>query len=306
MRLNGFYRALVVDNNDPEEMARVKVYIPDTMPEVEQDKGIWARPANTPVGGRNDEHGGEYIGSTFIPFNNTYVWIFFEGGNINRPYYWNALNLENAKTLPENRVGSNPTEKWVIFKSTEGRTIVVSDDDDDERTEITGKKRNITEPPAGDTDSVYEIDGNQTTILFDERSGKEKILIRTHKGDFFHLDIDEQKLQTTFKNGFVFNTEGQFVVKAGTCSFKTDGDFNIQAGGSINAKAGANVNMQATGNANLKGNMANVEGSGAANLKAGGAVSVAGASLSLQEGAAGPAGPANPADETTAKGERDT
>ena len=306
MRLNGFYRALVVDNEDPEEMARVKVYIPDTMPEVDQTKGVWARAANTPIGGRNDEHGGEYIGSTFIPYNNTYIWVFFEGGNINRPYYWNALNLENAKTLPENRVGAKPSDKWVIFKSVEGRTIVVSDDADDARIEMTGKKRNITDGPAGDTDSVYNIDGNQTTILFDERSGKEKILIRTHKGDFFHIDVDEQKMQSEFKNGYIFNTEGAFIVKAGTASFKLEGDFNAEAGGNTNLKAGGNANVEAAGSANLKGSMTNVEGSGAASLKAGGAIALSGATLSMQEGQASSADSANPADESTAKGERDT
>lgn len=231
--LFGNYRARVVDNKDPKKFGRVLVWIPDIMPTVPTTKGIWARPANNPLGGRNMEGPADhhYMGSSYIPRKGAWLFVFFESGNINRPYYFGALDLENTPVLPENQVGSNYQDKWTIFKSHDGRTIIVSDDTDDARVEITGKKRKLSSPPTGDTASVYTIDSNQTTILLDERSGKQKVLIRTYKGDFIHIDIDEQKLQAYFKNDIVIKTDGNLQMTAkGNVEIKSsNGDMKLNA-----------------------------------------------------------------------------
>jgi uncharacterized protein involved in type VI secretion and phage assembly len=95
----GNYRALVVNNKDREQFGRVMVWIPDLMPEVDRTKGLWARPANNPLGGRNmegsDDH--HYVGTSYIPKKGSWVFVFFEGGNINRPYYFGALDLKIQK-----------------------------------------------------------------------------------------------------------------------------------------------------------------------------------------------------------------
>ncbi len=206
-KLFGFYRAKVVNNKDPEKFGRVVVWVPQIMPDVEETRGLWALPANNPVGGRNlsnkanEEH--YYMGSSFIPKIGSWVFVFFESGTPDNPYYFGSCDLENTQVLPENRVGTNYEDKWTLFKSHKGRAIVISDDeseDGDQRVEITGKKRQLKEKPTGDEKSVYQIDGNQTSILLDERPDKEKILIRTHKGDFIHIDIDEQNLHIKFEN----------------------------------------------------------------------------------------------------------
>lgn len=311
--LFGNYRAKVVENIDNEKFGRVLIWIPDLMPDIPDNQGVWARPANNPVGGRNieevsDQH---YMGTSYIPRKGSWVWIFFEMGNINRPYYFGALDLQNTKVLPENQVGKNFQDKWTIFKSHDGRAIVVSDDSDDARTEITGKKRQLSNPPSGDTASVYKIDGNQTTILFDERDGKEKVLIRTHKGDFLHIDIDEQNLQAYFKNDMKIQCDGDFFLtvngdinvkcKAGDGSvefasgeldIKTSGDYKESVGGSKHhtaqndslTTAGQNIDHKA-------GKDINDDAGGIVNEQAGGST---------------PAQAATGATEANPKGERDT
>jgi len=281
--LFGMYRAKVVENRDPQKFGRVIVWIPDFMPEVDQNTGIWARPANNPIGGRNQEGNTDhhFMGTSFIPRKGAWVWIFFEAGNINRPYYIAALDLENTKVLPENQLGSNYQDKWVIFKSHEGRCIVISDDPDDARVEITGKKRQMNNPPTGDTASVYNIDNNQTTILFDERDGKQKILIRTHKGDFLNIDVEDRKLQAFFEDeihiksgksifisanenihirskledifisadsGNIHESAAQEIKKysGGDFHMKTAGDQNLQADGDTSILSGGNSNRDAT------------------------------------------------------------
>jgi hypothetical protein len=253
-RLLGFYRAKVVGNKDTEFFGRVVVWIPQIMPEVvEENAGLLARPANNPIGGRNEnddpEH--QFMGTCYVPKNGSWVWVFFEAGNINKPYYFAACDLENAKVLPECQLGNDHEDKWVIFKSHDGRCIVISDDIDDARVEITGKKRNLTEPPSGDTDSVYIINGNQTTILLDEREGNEKILIKSHKGDFINFDIENQNLD--------IQVAGDLRIKAANIHIEAESDIKVkatqilqEAATGIQRKAGANINDTANGSLNLK------------------------------------------------------
>ena len=149
----------------------------------------------------------------------------------------------------------------------------------------------MTTPPSGDTDSVYTIDGNQTTILFDEREGKEKILIRTYKGDFFHIDIDEQKLQIEFENDILI---------------KTNGDFNVTANGEMNFKSLTDsIYIESdVGEVNIKGDQdVNVEAGGDYNLLASGDILTDGTTRQDQNGAAGQATSATEADP---EGERNT
>jgi len=311
----GNYRAVVVDNKDKEQFGRVLVWIPDIMPEVDRTKGIWARPANNPLGGRNKEDNDEnyYAGSSYIPEKGSWVFVFFEGGNINRPYYFGALNLENTKVLPENQLGGRPENKWVILKSGSGRAIVISDDgsrDGDERVEITGKKRQIKTPPSGDTGSVYTIDDNMTTILMDEREGKQKVLIRTYKGDFFHIDIDEQNLQAYFKNDIIIKCDNDLKLTVnGNIDIKSlAGDINVEAAnGDMNLKANGDVNKQAGGSSNNKSQIDDFTSAGTnINRKAGAVIADDGSQLTQQAGAASDASDAASATEADPKGERNT
>ena len=284
----GMYRAKVIDNKDSEFFGRIVVWIPSIMPKVPETKGINALPANNPISGRNtDNDNSSYCGTTYIPRIGSWVWIFFEGGNVNRPFYFGGLDIQNCKILPENQVGDHPENKWVIFKSHNGRTIVISDDDADARVEITGKKRQLSSPPSGDTGSVYTIDGNQTTILLDERAGKEKILVRTYKGDFINIDIENQKLQINFKDDVVIKTGGNFYLHSSKnfsiksdqegfvssqkdISIKASGNAFMSAGGSTHVKAGQNAYLNGGSNAYVKaGSVAAVDGGSAAPIEKG-------------------------------------
>jgi len=254
--LYGMFRAKVVDNKDPEKFGRVILWIPDIMPLVDQTKGLWARPANNPVGGRNMEEDVEhhYMGSSYIPKIGAWVFVFFECGDINKPYYFGALDLENTKVLPENQLGTNYEDKWTILKTHTGRCIIVSDDPDDERVEVTGKKREIKTPPTGDTASVYAIDDNMTTILLDERDGMQKVLIRTYKGDFFHVDIDERKLQAQFESDIEIKTNASLYITAEKdIHILANGDlFNMECANEMNMKSGQKMQMHAGSDMNQK------------------------------------------------------
>jgi hypothetical protein len=308
----GNWRAQVVNNKDREKFGRVLVWIPDLMPEVSPREGIWARPANNPIGGRNMESSKDhyYMGSSYIPKEGAWVFVFFEGGNINLPYYFGALDLENTPVLPENQVGSNYEDKWTLLKSHEGRAIVISDDPDDARTEITGKKRQMKNPPTGDTASVYTIDDNQTTILFDEREGKQKILIRTYKGDYVNIDIEDRKLFAEFESDIEIKTNGNFKltvqgdidiksVTGNTHVETSSGTTDIKSGDSIRQTSGADFNIKAQGNFDYQSS-ADINGLAAGNMNHDAC------QLNEQTGLATPSQEAEAATDANPEGERDS
>jgi hypothetical protein len=237
-RFFGFHRAEVTEvdiklEDENNDYGAVRVFIPDIMtiddPVYDPSKmGLIAFPANNPVGGRNDQNDGSYgWGTVMVPRVGDWVWVFFEAGDPSKPFYFSALNIKNTKLPPENRDVTEPHKVYTLLKTYDGRSIIVSDSSDVQRIELTGKYRNgNAEEPDGDDTDPYTIDDNQTTILFDERSGKEKILIRTHKGDFLHIDVDEQQLQAYFTDDIVI---------------KTDANLHLQVANDVHFKVGGNM-----------------------------------------------------------------
>ena len=277
MKYFGIYRARVVEvdivENDYQDYGAIKVSIPDFMIDqidtnIDMYKdGLIAYPANNPIGGRNtqDKDGTSYYqGTVYIPQKNSYVWIFFEGGNLDQPRYLSAWDCRASKLPPENRNVDEPHKVFTVLKTNSGRTIVVSDSEDVQRIELTGKKRKLSgSDPAGNSESTYVIDENQTTILFDEREGKEKILIRTHKGDYIHIDIDERKLQLSFENDINIKTNGNLSIDvAKDLHIKTAGNQYIHSKGEQHLKSEQSgcitydkgVNINSTGNVRIDGN----------------------------------------------------
>lgn len=309
--LPGFYRAKVVDNKDDDFYGRIKVWCPDTMQDISEDDGILALPANNPISGLNDDGDDEhfYSGSCYVPPKGSWIWVFYEANNPSRPYYVCGLNLENTKVLPECQTGGNPQKKWVIYKSRMGRCIVISDDTDDERVEICGKKRNISDDPSGDKDSVTTIDGNMSTVLIDERGGKEKVLIRTVKGDFVHIDIDEQQLQIKFEKDIQILTNKSFFLTAKEdINILAEQKINIQSKEGMNIKVGENLKMSTEDNMDIKsGGYLHTSSANEFNIKAGTELNMdGGPDINENKGNASEAEGADDATKADPKGERDT
>ena len=195
-----FFRAKVVDNKDPKNMGRVKVWIPDLMHDIPDTDGLWARPANNPYGAGNTEltDGRRHAGSSHIPSVGHWVWVFLENDNPNLPYYVSALYIENQPILPENETGSEPWNKWVILRSPKGRTIMISDDPDDARVMITGKKNayDVNDP----VPTVYQIKNNQIVFIIDEsgdqnsKPNQDKVILADYRGNYIRLHTYENKL----------------------------------------------------------------------------------------------------------------
>jgi len=263
----GFYRAKVIDAKDLKYLGRVKVWIPDIMITPDSDElakgineweqGLWAHPANIAVGGRNVPDGTNsklkedsdataeswYQGQCLIPPKGSWTWIFFEKGDPNHPYYFGAGEFGQIKVMPENQLGEEYWKKWTLFKSRQGRCVIISDDESDCRVEITGKKRKIKTKPDGDLDSVYAIDENQTVILLDEREGNEKLLIKDYHGNFINMRTNDKddtvdQLHIFFKNDIHIETEKNMFIKTGEkMHIETGDDYLLHSKKNIHTKS---------------------------------------------------------------------
>lgn len=201
--------------------------------------GIIAYPANTAMGGYasdlDETSAANYQNSVIIPSVGSLVWVFFEDGNITRPFYFNSFKFRTSFMPPENIDGDEPQRTYTLIKTYEGRSIIVSDSKDLARIEITGRRRNLDYfhntqyldikytddtffsylKPSGSYEASYDIERNMTTILLDERDESERLLVKSHKGDFIEMDIKNRKLNIYMENDINIYTAGNLNVNVG-------------------------------------------------------------------------------------------
>jgi len=103
----GIYRALVVNNIDPENGGRIQVRVyglhSQDRNEVPNKSLPWALPAMAPMGGSS------YVGMFSVPEIDSNVWVFFDGGNHNLPVYF-----------------ANATDKLDWHLEANGQTTIIS------------------------------------------------------------------------------------------------------------------------------------------------------------------------------------
>lgn len=100
-KYEGMYRGVVVDNNDPDKLGRVKLLVRPMFKK--EDIPIsalpWAVPA-FPLHEGSGADSGVQFGYFSIPRLDTEVWVFFEAGDYNQPVFFaEAYNAVKGKPL---------------------------------------------------------------------------------------------------------------------------------------------------------------------------------------------------------------
>lgn len=105
MNLNGIYRAVVEDNNDPKKSGRCRVRLVGLQTgskDSKQTSGIptehliWAQPCGTNIGGISG------VGASGSPSQGAHVLVCFENGNIRQPRILGTLPaISNAPSTPK-------------------------------------------------------------------------------------------------------------------------------------------------------------------------------------------------------------
>ena len=204
---NAFYRAYVIDNNDIENLGRVKVRIPvihgtNSSSEYYTPNSAlpWASPG---VFNSSGNDSGAYL----IPYVGDTVFVTFEYNNPTLPIYFGGIPSKKgnkSKTLSSTNILNNlnivyddndlikdivhGTER-VIYKSLKGATIIVDDFDGEEYIKIIDQ--------SGQTITMQ----NYGSYLFRRKnllgiSPKSKIEITNNQGDIISLKNNEVFIQS--------------------------------------------------------------------------------------------------------------
>jgi phage baseplate assembly protein gpV len=144
-RYFGKYRGIVTDNNDPDNLGRVKAKVQRLLNDEETG---WALPAFI-YGGTSEQ------GLFAVPDINAGVWIEFEGGDLSYPIWTGTWYTSGS--IPES---AKPGQK--VFKTQSGHKMIF--DDDAGTLEITDSNGNSIKM---DSSQITVSAGSATTIVID-------------------------------------------------------------------------------------------------------------------------------------------
>lgn len=222
LKFAGIYRAKVLDNDDPDKLGRIKVEIypvligEETARSLDGVEGIavdnlpWAVPAMPLFVGA-----GEGFGGFAIPEEDSFVFIFFEGGDVYQPVYF-AEAQTGTKGLPPDRITNYPNRK--IFQTKNGIVIYLDDTEDEEEIKVLH--------PRG-TFIRIDKDGSISATTVDEGNEEDDIIELVHStGALIRIDKD-----------------GNINVDTSTVE---NADVNITAKEDANITAEGNVNISGT------------------------------------------------------------
>jgi uncharacterized protein involved in type VI secretion and phage assembly len=225
-RFYGKYRGIVIDNQDPQKLGRIKVKVPSVL----GDNVVsgWATPCS-PYGGAANQ------GFLFIPDVGAGVWTEFEEGDLEFPIwagtFWSQPKAQSE--LPKPNQGSDGSEKGSVqdpptcrtIKTTKGHTLQMEDGDGAEMILIregvkghflTMDKNGITVKDA--QSNTIQFNGNGITIedtnnnVVQMTSGGIKITDK--KGNA--IDMSSSAFTITAKAAFSIDAGGQTVTITGS------------------------------------------------------------------------------------------
>jgi uncharacterized protein involved in type VI secretion and phage assembly len=110
----GKYRGLVSDNQDPNNLGRIKARVPEVLGNVETG---WALPC-TPYSGSGS-------GFYTVPESGAGVWIEFEAGDVSRPI-WSGCWWGYTQ-LPQDNSGAAAVPSLKILRSEQGLMVALDD-----------------------------------------------------------------------------------------------------------------------------------------------------------------------------------
>ena len=120
-KYGGIYRAKVVDNLDSDMLGRVKAQIYPMLATIEAADLPWCAPAY-PIW----EGSGDGTGYFAVPDIDSFIFVFFEQGDIYQPVYF-AEAPTRTKGLPADRTTNYPNRK--VIQTSGGITFMVDDAD---------------------------------------------------------------------------------------------------------------------------------------------------------------------------------
>lgn len=217
-KVDGNWRAVVVDNIDPTKSGRVKIDIPNL-----RLMGMWAEPA-IQVGG-SDIHG-----SYTIPRVGDKLFVFFDGGNIAHPIYFAMSPAQ--KDIPKAFSGGQDP---VI--ATRNSSALVTPKWSEPTTNAT------VEYPYG---QGIKFPGG-TLVVVDESSGESKVAMYHPANSYSEYAGDGSHVGRIASDDYEIIMGDLFVYVGGSLSALIAKDLGLEVGGDVEQKVGGDVTQEVAG-----------------------------------------------------------
>lgn len=231
--------ATVKDNNDPEQLGRVKVALP--WQDLIGETTPWIRVLSA--------HAGESQGLQFIPEIEDQVLVDFEGGDAESPYVIGSLY--HMKHKPDNSWNSDGNNIKVI-RTRSGHTIELDDTQGEEKISIYTSKE----------ECKIELDTKEKTLSI---SAMESIDISAKNINI----VAEKYIEIGSKKDIEISAKGKFAIQSSKdTTFKSGANLNMEATSKATLK-GLKAVVKADTEAELSGAKTKVSGSGMTEVSGG-------------------------------------
>ncbi|MBM9613170.1 phage tail protein [Desulfobulbus rhabdoformis] len=200
-RAYGKYRGFVVDNDDPQRLARVRVQVPSLLGEAETD---WALPC-LPCGGLENQ------GFFTVPDIGTQVWVEFEGGNLDYPI-WTGTFWQQEADIPEEVKEDQTTTK--LWRTPGGHVLLLEDCGGEETVRLEHSGGAKLEMDAEGNLELANNDSEKLVLSAQEQS----LNLEDRHGNRLILDSTGVTLEDMNGNRFSLRTSGITIETGGTIS----------------------------------------------------------------------------------------
>ncbi|MCB1868417.1 MAG: phage tail protein [Gammaproteobacteria bacterium] len=209
----GKYRGLVVDNQDPENRARVTLRVPGVLGS--EMVTHWAEPC-LPFGGLADQ------GLFMVPEIGAQVWVEFEAGNVNKPI-WTGTMWQQSADVPSEAAGRSPDMREL--KTPSGHILSFDDTDGEEEFRLyhpAGSEMKV------DPEGVVQITDAAGATLVMNASGS-SVEISDSNGNTLVMDATGTTVTDSSGNRIVMEASG---VKVSSSAMVTIEGSMVNLGGS--------------------------------------------------------------------------
>ncbi len=222
-RMSGVAIGKVTSNQDPDNLARVKLMLQMQQGEYETD---WVRVASSMAGSAR--------GSLFVPEVDDEVLVAFHLGDITRPYVIGLLWNNQSKPEP-------PPEKNTLkkMKTTAGHQIIFDETDNAAKmTFQSAKGHSLTMDDGGDKVEFKDSGGTHSVVLTGGGSGSVTV--------------------TSGETKIVLNDQGDITLTSNKSVSIESTQISIQAKGTLDLKSSGPLSIQSDALVTLKGTMVKI------------------------------------------------